>query len=168
MDILAGRILGSLGHIVRSIDQQNKRMCSEYNLTLPQLICIRQLLLGGSMTSSQLSNQMFITQATLTGVLDRLEAKGVLARTRSSQDRRKVFIALTEKGEDMARGMPWPLQEQFAHSLEQLAPEEQEQISSCLEKLVHLVDAPGPGDVWPFGCREELAKDVKQDSESAE
>lgn len=155
MDILAARILGSLRHIIRSIDQQNRRIRESYHVTQPQLVCIRALLHGGPMTSRQLAEQMYVSQATVTGVLDRLEAKGVIARERSTQDRRKVFISLTASGETMAKEMPWPLQERFAHSLELLDEEERMQMVHCLERLVELMHAPEMV-IWPYGTREDL------------
>lgn len=51
------------------------------------------------MTCKQLGAGTLITKGTLTGVLDRLEAKGLISRTRGEQDTRQTFIDLTPEGE---------------------------------------------------------------------
>lgn len=57
--------------------------------------------LGGTegMTCKELSEKTLVTKGTLTGVLDRLEAKGLIERIPSREDRRAIFIRLTPKGE---------------------------------------------------------------------
>lgn len=159
LDYLAGRILGSLRHIIRSIDMENKRICQKYKLTLAQLVCLRLLLNNKEMTSSRLAKQMFVSQATLTGVLDRMESKGLITRERSMTDRRKVFIHLSPQGEELAQEMPLPLQDRFAQSLELLEEHEREQINACLERIVQLMDAPDM-EIWPYGSKQELVENV--------
>jgi len=51
------------------------------------------------MTCKELSEKTLVTKGTLTGVLDRLEKKGLIARVPSREDRRSIFIRLTPKGE---------------------------------------------------------------------
>lgn len=57
--------------------------------------------LGGTpgMTCADLSEATLITKGTLTGVLDRLEAKGLLKRKGLDSDRRAIHVQLTAKGE---------------------------------------------------------------------
>lgn len=51
------------------------------------------------MTCKELSEKTLVTKGTLTGVLDRLAAKGLIDRVPSREDRRAIFIRLTPKGE---------------------------------------------------------------------
>ncbi len=51
------------------------------------------------MTCKELSEKTLVTKGTLTGVLDRLEKKGLIARVPSREDRRSTFIRLTPKGD---------------------------------------------------------------------
>lgn len=53
------------------------------------------------MSCRQLGEKTLITKGTLTGVLDRLEARGVIERTPSAEDRRSIFVKLTGKGEHL-------------------------------------------------------------------
>ena len=52
------------------------------------------------MTYKELGERTLITKGTLTGVIERLEQKGLVARERSSKDKRSFFVRLTPKGED--------------------------------------------------------------------
>jgi DNA-binding MarR family transcriptional regulator len=51
------------------------------------------------MTFKQLGEQTLITKGTLTGVVDRLEARGIVRRVGSRSDARSTIVVLTRKGE---------------------------------------------------------------------
>jgi len=53
------------------------------------------------MKVSDLARRMYLHPATMVGLLDRLEAKELLKRTRSDKDRRVVFIDLTDQGREL-------------------------------------------------------------------
>ena len=69
---------------------------------------------------SQLANDVSLGTSTVNGIADRLEGKGLVKRRRSEKDRRKVFLDLTEKGEDLVQAAPPMLQETLAKELEKL------------------------------------------------
>lgn len=51
------------------------------------------------MTYKELGEKTLITKGTLTGVIDRLEQKGLVTREQSTEDKRSFFIRLTARGE---------------------------------------------------------------------
>ena len=53
------------------------------------------------MSYKELGDRTLITKGTLTGVIERLEQKGLVARERSSEDERSFFVRLTPQGEDV-------------------------------------------------------------------
>ncbi|RJG08447.1 MarR family winged helix-turn-helix transcriptional regulator [Massilia cavernae] len=55
------------------------------------------------MSYKELGDRTLITKGTLTGVIERLEQKGLVARERSSEDKRSFFVRLTPQGEDVFR-----------------------------------------------------------------
>lgn len=154
----AGSILLSLRRIIHSIDQHNKRMGKRYKLTVPQLVCLRQLLMDGELTPGHLAKKIFLSQATVTGIIDRLEAKGLVSRDRSLADRRKVVVRPTERGKLMANDMPWPLQERFSEELAELQETEIEHIDAVLKRLVVMMEAPAM-QVWAFGPTDVIGSD---------
>ena len=119
-------------------------------LTVPQLLCLRHIRRHGLLTPGTLASYLFVGKATVTGILDRLEARGMVKRERDGSDRRKVFVALTQEGERLAREAVWPLQEQFARRLADLSGSQCERIrdtlsliSDMMEPAGHVLEKPG-------------------------
>jgi MarR family transcriptional regulator, organic hydroperoxide resistance regulator len=71
---------------------------SALDLTAVQGMVIRFLYENNRLTSSELGKKTDLDSATLTGVLDRLEAGGFVERRQNPEDRRSIRIHLTEKG----------------------------------------------------------------------
>lgn len=71
---------------------------SDLHLTAVQGMVIRFLYDNDRLTSSELGRKTDLDSATLTGVLDRLEAGGFVERRQNPEDRRSIRIHLTEKG----------------------------------------------------------------------
>lgn len=71
---------------------------SDLHLTAVQGMVIRFLYDDDRLTSSELGRKTDLDSATLTGVLDRLEAGGFVERRQNPEDRRSIRIHLTEKG----------------------------------------------------------------------
>lgn len=53
------------------------------------------------MTYKELGDKTLITKGTLTGVIERLESKGLVVRTRCLDDKRSFYVALTEEGQQV-------------------------------------------------------------------
>lgn len=75
---------------------ESVRQCG---LTHAQFDIIATLGNTAGMTYKQLGERTLITKGTLTGVIDRLEQKGLVARTRSGDDKRSFFVSLTPAGD---------------------------------------------------------------------
>lgn len=134
-------ILRSLRRIVRAIDLHSRQLASEHGLTSPQLVCLREIAAAETITPSQLARLVDLSQATVTGITDRLVRNGLVTRTRSEQDRRRVLLAVTDRGQQMVAKAPSPLQEQLAHRLEALPTENQLIIRTVLQQVVSLMGA---------------------------
>jgi DNA-binding MarR family transcriptional regulator len=59
--------------------------------------CLDILGTRGAMTAGQLADAVRLTTGAVTGVLDRLEAAGLVRRVRDTQDRRRVMVELTDE-----------------------------------------------------------------------
>ncbi|MDX1455482.1 MAG: MarR family transcriptional regulator [Gammaproteobacteria bacterium] len=140
------RILASLRRIIRAVDLYSRYLALRYSLTGPQLVCVRQLLKHGSMTPGELAKRISLSPATITGIVDRLEKRGLVTRERSQEDKRKVVIALTPAGEQQVEQMPPPLHETFLRRLEQLSEDEQDEIDEVLAKIVDMMEAQDMAD----------------------
>jgi len=73
------------------------------NLTVTQAVVLRFLFDRDEVTSSELGSRTELDSATITGVLDRLEAAGITERRPNPTDRRAIHIHLTGKGKEVGK-----------------------------------------------------------------
>ena len=87
------------------------------------------------MTCKELGEKTLITKGTLTGVLDRLEARGLIRRTATDADRRQVFVLLTPQGvRTFERAFPAHIGH-LKPAFTVLSPRELDQAAELLQKL---------------------------------
>lgn len=137
------RILQSLRRIMRAVDIYSRKLSLNYSITAPQLVCLLTVKEKGPMTSASIAGEMHVSPSTLVGILDRLEAKGLVRRDRATDDRRRVFITVTGKGRRLADKAPSPLQDTLVEGLAGLSERELKTIARSLEKIVELMEAEG-------------------------
>lgn len=135
------RILQSLRRIIRAIEIHSQQLNHVYQITGPQLGCLLAIKQNGAMTPTRLARTLYLSTSTVVGIVDRLEEKGLLARIRSTEDRRQVQICLTAAGDLLAESAPSPLQETLSDNLKNLPPLELVSITLALDKLVNLMEA---------------------------
>jgi len=80
-----------------------RTLLSKLGLTYPQYLVMLVLWERDALTVSDIGERLFLDSATLTPLLKRLEANGLLDRARSSQDERQVIISLTPEGRALKR-----------------------------------------------------------------
>jgi len=76
---------------------------SELNLTPVQALVLGFLHQEDQITSAELGKKTGLDSATLTGILDRLEAADCIERKNNPEDRRSIRIHLTPKGNELSR-----------------------------------------------------------------
>ncbi len=133
------RILRALRRITRALDLHSRQLAGSFGLTGPQLVCLRALDALGPLTPSQLARHVDLSQATVTGIIDRLEASGLVARARNADDRRRVTVRLTDPGNELVKKAPSPLQDRFLVQLAGLPEAEQEQLLAALTRVVGMM-----------------------------
>lgn len=134
-------IIRSLRRINRAIGIHSRYLASQFGLTIPQLICLRTLARLGEITPGTLAKEVSLSQGTITGIVDRLTARQLVERERSTKDRRQVLLAITPTGQEMIENAPSPLQEQFANQLAALPEENQHIIHTVLEQIIRMMKA---------------------------
>jgi DNA-binding MarR family transcriptional regulator len=134
-------VLISLRRVTRAIDLHSKHLMKTAGLTAPQMLILQTLRDQGDAIISDVANQISLSQATVTSILDRLEKRGLVMRERSQQDKRKVFACLTDAGNELIRNAPMPLQDYFIRQFSDLQDWEQTQIISALQRVAHMMDA---------------------------
>lgn len=141
---VAENVLRAIRRILRKTSEHSRQLSRHAGLTVPQTLCLRVLADAGrdeEVTVVGISQAVQLAPATVSRILDRLEAAGLIYRERRSRDRRKVCVSLTERGRQQIVKLPVPLQEQFVSRLSALPEEEQQQLLRYLEKVVEMMEA---------------------------
>lgn len=134
-------LLIALRRVIRAIDLRSKQLNKRIGLTGPQLLVMRYVSRLPGTIVRQIADNVNLSPATVTNILDRLESRELLQRLRSTEDKRKVGVYLTEKGEDMLKDAPMPFQEHFTNRFAQLKDWEQSQMVATLQRIAHMMDA---------------------------
>ena len=135
-------IIMKIRKIVRSINLESKKIEKEYGVSIPQVLCLNYIRESKNFQAGQGEIKKFLNlnASTTSGIIDRLEAKGLAARLPKSGDKRVVTIALTSKGDQLLKKIPALLQEKLAEKLEKLDNDTRGKIRESLELLVGLLD----------------------------
>ncbi len=140
-DQVSQEVLSLLRRIIRAIDLHSKQLEKTFGLTGPQLVVMRTISVHRDITVGGVARQVSLSQATVTNIIDRLETRGLVQRLRSSQDKRKVTVSITDKGQALLDQKPTFLQEKFIREFVQLQQWEQLQILSSLQRLATMMGA---------------------------
>ena len=128
----------ALLNLVRTSDRfqfQVARTFREYGLTPSQYNVLRILRGEGKpLPILEVADRMVAMVPGITGVVDRLEATGLVVRERSCQDRRVVYVAITAKALETLAAMDGPLDEMQRRLIGHLTQAELKDLIRLLEK----------------------------------
>lgn len=135
-------ILIKIRKIVRSINLESKKIQKEYGVSIPQVLCLNYLLQSENYqtTQGEIRKFLHLNSSTTSGIINRLENKGLIARLPKSGDKRVVTIALTSKGDKLLSTIPSLLHEQLSSKLQKLDSKTLVNVESSLELLVNLLE----------------------------
>ena len=136
-------IVDSIRRLVRAVYLDSQKMSKQYGLTGPQSSVLRNLVNDGPMSSADLSRMLYVTPANITGIIDRLEIKGLVKRIKKQGDRRVALITLTESGQQLGRSIPDPIINLFISELGDLEAEHLKLLAGAMNQVLNLIDAKG-------------------------
>lgn len=120
---LDNQLCFSLYACSREIIKKYRPHLEKLNLTYTQYITMMVLWEEGSMSVKELGERLFLDSGTLTPLLKKLEAAGLLERKRSSKDERILIVSITQKGMELkekAKSIPESLMCAMDISMEEL------------------------------------------------
>nr|WP_148316570.1 MarR family transcriptional regulator [Achromobacter xylosoxidans] len=136
------------GYLIKLVANSLNRMLDQemapLDLTAMQWRPIAMVSLGRADTPAELARLNGVDTGAMTRTLDRLEAKGLLRRARSQQDRRVVKIELTELGEAKAREIPPNIAHVLNHHLRGFSADEVTQLMHFLRRMLANGSASAP------------------------
>lgn len=140
-DVAISEIMQSLRRIFKAIQNYSHEVSSRFGITGPQLWALKNISQSGSLSLRDLSSRMYLHPSTITGVVDRLEKKGYVARIRDKVDRRVICVQLTAGGKRLIKRAPNPAQGKMIYGLKNLKKRELNSIYDSVRKLVGIMEA---------------------------
>ena len=137
----ADQALISLRRILKAVDAQARTLARDTSLTPSQIVVLKELSAKESAQPGELARSAGLKQATISILLDRLQERGLVQRTRGDEDRRTVRVRITADGLRVLAEAPDLLQTQFGGRFAQLPEWEQAYINAALTRLVALLGA---------------------------
>jgi DNA-binding MarR family transcriptional regulator len=113
-------------------------------LTAVQWAPLMMISRGGAATAANLARELNTDTGAMTRMLDRLEAKGLLCRTRSSSDRRVVELTLTDSGRSAVERIPFNLSRAYNAQLAGFTAAEFAVLKDLLRRLIQNAPPPPP------------------------
>lgn len=130
----------SVGLLVKRVGQSivmtADRRLAAHGLTHAQWVPLMKLHLGQCGTVAGLARELQTDAGAMTRALDRLEAKGLVRRARSQDDRRVVKLALTDEGQRLASLVPPVLAEVLNDHLAGFSHAEWQQLVGLLQRVI--------------------------------
>lgn len=162
-------IIIKIRKIVRSIDIESKKIQMDYGVSIPQVLCLSFLRQSPNYQSTQAVIRTFLNlnSSTVSGILNRLEKKGLLARLPKLGDKRVVNIALTSAGDKLLSTIPSLLHEQLSEKLSKLNDKELIRVEESLNTLVDLLDI-SQVEAYPLITMESDLEDIDENPEEIE
>lgn len=111
------KIFLALRYIANISSRYSKLLAKEMNLATCLLLCLRALAKEHGLPIRQISKRIFISPSTVPGIIDRLEARGLVTRRRDSPDRWIISLEISGEGRKLVKSAPVPLQSLLAENL---------------------------------------------------
>ncbi|KEH85093.1 MULTISPECIES: MarR family winged helix-turn-helix transcriptional regulator [Clostridium] len=109
-------------------------------LTVPQITAIKFIAHRKKVTVSELSEEMSVTKATVSGILNRLENMNIIKRIRSNEDKRIVYIVFSDEGLSLAKNIKHIMNNCFENIFSNVSKEDLISIDNHLSSLLKVVE----------------------------
>jgi DNA-binding MarR family transcriptional regulator len=145
--------MNSVGYLMRrivtAVSQEAERQLEGVGLTHAQWMPLYKLSLGHGSTVAELARGCQLDAGGMTRLLDRMEAKGLCRRVRSSEDRRVVNIELTPEGREAAKHIPVALSNVQNRYLAGFSEADWRTLTGLLQRILENVEASTASDKQP-------------------
>ncbi|HWX24964.1 MAG TPA: MarR family transcriptional regulator [Vicinamibacteria bacterium] len=135
--------MNSLRRLFQTIHEYSKAMQKKVGLSSPQVWALTVLNAEPWLSLGELSERMFAHPSTVSGIVDRLEARGAVARAVDRDDRRGIRLSLTALGRRLLRRSPPPVQTGLSEALNGMDRGRLRQLRSSLEIITRKTSARG-------------------------
>ncbi len=154
------RVADAIRRIVQLLRESGRAVESELGISGAQLFVLQKLRDEGSATVGELAAKTLTHQSSVSTVLAKLEARGLVQRKPAPEDRRVVRVHLTPAGSRLVDRAPDPAQLRLIEAVQALPAGEQRTLAELLERMLEGMGLPRAG-VPPMLLEEKPARRSK-------
>jgi DNA-binding MarR family transcriptional regulator len=118
------------------LDQMRMRIWDRDGLTVTQLRVLTHLNQREGLSNAELADLLYVTRPSVSALLERLERGGFIRREVAQNDRRGISIWLEDRGRQIVKSLQAESQEYAASLMQDLSPDEIQQLATSLSRLV--------------------------------
>ncbi len=126
------RLLWAVDHALQS---RSKRMSSQLGVTGPQRLVVRIVGKRPGISAKEIAEILHLDKSTLTGILQRLEKRGLLSRQSDPADGRRATLVLTSKGRELDKTRAPTVESAVRRALGQVQPRQLTAMRQVLERI---------------------------------
>ena len=128
------RSMNAVRSIVRAFRVNTRAIELKMGISLAQLFVLQQLTERSADSLNELAERTATHQSSVSVVVRRLVERGLVSRTSSSSDRRRIEIAVTPAGSALLEDAPTTIQTQLMTALRRLSRDDQNALAGLLER----------------------------------
>jgi DNA-binding MarR family transcriptional regulator len=142
------RVFDALRWIVRALRLAQAAPDGGTGLSAAQVFVLHVLKEDGPLSVVELAERTATDPSSVSVVVRKLHGRGLVGKRISTADRRKLKVALTVAGAQVAAAVPVPLQQVLLERLAQLAPDRLATLAELLEQVAAPVSGPVPAPMF--------------------
>lgn len=135
------QVTAALRTIVHAVHLHSRRLVESFGLTGPQLSILQLAAQSGKTPIGRLAGEVRLSKGTVTGIVARLEQRGLLRRLRDGTDRRTVNVVVTTAGSDLLSQAPSLLHDRFRRELARLPDWQQGMTLAVLKQIASMMES---------------------------
>jgi DNA-binding MarR family transcriptional regulator len=133
-------VMESLRRIVQGLRESSRRAETQIGISGAQLFVLATLAETPSLSLNELANRTHTHQSSVSTVVSRLVARGLVARVRTEGDRRRLALTLTKRGRRLVALAPDAAQARLVRSIEGMPPQPRRDLARGLAAMARGMD----------------------------
>jgi DNA-binding MarR family transcriptional regulator len=142
-----GRIIGELHETITAIRCASTGRLMKLGLSMTHMHVLWQLQHHGEMPMNRIADLLDVSLSNATGIIDRMEERGLVERVRVPDDRRLVHVRPTDKGHRTLGDVEAVKRERVRSVLDRLSPAQLDRVARAFDDIRAAVAAEGGGDL---------------------
>lgn len=131
-----GEIMDGIRHIFKALRVASSHFEKAVGLSAAQIFVLKKVAEEPGLSINDLATRTTTHQSSVSVVVKKLEDRGLVLRSSSPEDSRRVVVTLTEEGRKMLAIIPRMVQEQMIDALQGMSPEKTMMLSQILNEFI--------------------------------